>query len=179
MDKHKTPNDTLTIMTNIVLPSETNYLENMFGGELLSRMDKACSISARRHAETHRVVTASVNQVSFIHPIPVGSIVKIEAKVSRAFNSSMEIISDVWLEDPTTGETIKTNQGIYTFVAVNEENKPIPVPPIVPQSVEEHERYDAALRRKQLSLVVAKRMSPNDATELKALFYPNLETEGE
>lgn len=174
MDKIKTPNDSLTIMTNIVLPSETNYLENMFGGELLARMDKACSISARRHAETHRVVTASVNQVSFIHPIPVGSIVKIEAKVSRAFNSSMEIISDVWLDNPETGETIKTNQGIYTFVAVDANNKPVKIPKLEPQSQEEKDRFDAALRRKQLSLVIAKRMTPDDATELKKLFYPEL-----
>lgn len=177
MDKIKTPNDSLTVMTNIVLPSETNYLDNMFGGELLSRMDKACSISARRHAQTHRVVTASVNQVSFIQPIPVGSIVKIEAKVSRAFNSSMEIISDVWLDDPETGETIKTNQGIYTFVAVDEKNKPVQIPQIEPQSLEEKERYEAALRRKQLSLVIAKRMTPDEATELKALFYPEIEKE--
>lgn len=175
MDKIKTPNDSLTIMTNIVLPSETNYLDNMFGGELLSRMDKACSIAARRHAETHRVVTASVNQVSFLHPIPVGSIVKIEAKVSRAFTSSMEIISDVWLDNPETGETIKTNQGIYTFVAVDANNKPIQVPKLEPHSQEEKDRYEAALRRKQLSLVIAKKMSPDDAVELKKLFYPNLE----
>ena len=175
MDKIKTPNDSLTIMTNIVLPSETNYLDNMFGGELLSRMDKACSIAARRHAETHRVVTASVNQVSFLHPIPVGSIVKIEAKVSRAFTSSMEIISDVWLDNPETGETIKTNQGIYTFVAVDSNNKPIQVPKLEPHSQEEKDRYEAALRRKQLSLVIAKKMSPDDAVELKKLFYPNLE----
>lgn len=170
MDKVKTPNDSLTIMTNIVLPSETNYLNNMFGGELLSRMDKACSIAARRHAETHRVVTASVNQVSFLHPIPVGSIVKIEAKVSRAFNSSMEIIADTWWEEPTSGEIIKTNEGILTFVAVDDNNKPIRVPKIEPQSQLEKDRYNAALRRKQLSLVVSKRMSPYDATELKALF---------
>ena len=175
MDKIKTPNGSLTIMTNIVLPSETNYLDNMFGGELLSRMDKACSIAARRHAETHRVVTASVNQVSFLHPIPVGSIVKIEAKVSRAFTSSMEIISDVWLDNPETGETIKTNQGIYTFVAVDANNKPIQVPKLEPHSQEEKDRYEAALRRKQLSLVIAKKMSPDDAVELKKLFYPNLE----
>lgn len=174
MDKVKTPNDSLTIMTNIVLPSETNYLNNMFGGELLSRMDKACSISARRHAETHRVVTASVNQVIFDHPIPVGSIVKIESKVTRAFNTSMEIIADVWLENPSTGEITKTNQGIYTFVAVDANNHPIPVPKIVPQSQQENDRYEAALRRKQLSLVISKRMKPEDATELRALLFPDL-----
>ncbi len=175
MDKNKTPNDSLTIMTNIVLPSETNYIENLFGGELLSRMDRACSIAARRHAETHRVVTASVNQVSFLHPIPVGSIVKIEAKVSRAFTTSMEIIADTWLEEPESGERIKTNQGIYTFVAVDKYNTPVPVPKLTPQSQEEKDRYDSALRRKQLSLVLAKKMAPNDATELKALFYPEME----
>ena len=124
MDRIKTPKDSLTIMTNIVLPSETNALDNLFGGELLSRMDRACSIAARRHAESHQVVTASVNHVSFENPIPVGSIVKLQAKVSRAFKTSMEIFVDVWLDDPETQQLIKTNEGIYTFVAVDKNNRP-------------------------------------------------------
>lgn len=171
MDKIKTPADSHTIMTNIVLPSETNYLDNLFGGELLARMDRACSIAARRHAETHRVVTATVNHVTFNQPIPVGSIVKIEAKVTRAFNSSMEIIADVWWEEPTSGEIIKTNEGIMTFVAVDKANKPVRIPKLTPVSELEKQRYDAALRRKQLSLVLDKKMKPEEATELKALFF--------
>lgn len=171
MDKIKTPNDSLTTLTNIVLPNETNYLNNMFGGELLSRMDRACSIAARRHAESHRVVTAAVNQVDFKRPIPVGSIVKIVAKISRAFKSSMEIIADVWLEDPTTGEKLITNKGIYTFVAVDSSNKPVEIPHLEPQSEIEKQRYDAALRRKQLSLVLSGKLNPEEANELKDFLF--------
>lgn len=171
MDKIKTPNDSLTILTNVVLPNETNYLNNMFGGELLSRMDRACSIAARRHAETERVVTASVNRVDFTHPIPLGSIVKVEAKVTRAFRTSMEVIADVWVE-ATNGEKKITNVGIYTFVAVDAENKPVEIPKITPQSEKEKERYEKALIRKQLSLLLSKRIKPEDVQGLKDYLFP-------
>ena len=165
----KTPSESLTILTDLVLPGETNYLDNLFGGELLARMDRACSIAARRHSR-RIVVTASVNHVMFTKSVPVGSVVTIEAKVSRAFKSSMEIYVDVWIEDRESGECIKANEAIYTFVAVDETGRPVGVPKLTPETNLEKERYDAALRRKQLSLVVAGKMKPNDATELKALF---------
>lgn len=167
--KAKTPSESLTILTDLVLPGETNYLENLFGGELLARMDRACSIAARRHSR-RIVVTASVNHVAFTKSVPVGSVVTIEAKVSRAFKSSMEIYVDVWIEDRQSGNKTKVNEGIYTFVAVDETNKPVEIPQIIPETDLEKERYAGALRRKQLSLVLAGKMKPNDATELKALF---------
>ncbi len=167
--KPKTPSDSLTILTDLVLPSETNPLDSLFGGELLSRMDRACSIAARRHSKSI-VVTASVNHVAFNKPVPVGSILSVEAKVSRAFYSSMEIFVDVWMECLETGKREKVNEGIYTFVAVDENGKPTAVPPITPETPLEKERFDAALRRKQLSLVLSGRMNPKDATELKKLF---------
>ena len=167
--QHKTPTQSRTIMTDLVLPSETNPLNNLFGGELLARMDRAACIAARRHS-CHIVVTASVNHVAFNHAVPLGSIVTVEAKVSRAFNTSMEVFLDVWVEDHETGERSKANEAIYTFVAVDESGKPIPVPEIFPESDLEIERYAAALRRKQLSLLLAGRIKPHDATELKALF---------
>lgn len=165
----KTPENSKTILTDLVLPSETNPLNNLFGGELLARMDRAASISARRHSR-RIVVTASVNHVAFNRSIPLGSVVTIEAKVSRAFKSSMEVYIDVWIEDRESGECIKANEAIYTFVAVDETGRPVGVPKLTPETNLEKERYDAALRRKQLSLVVAGKMKPNDATELKALF---------
>ena len=167
--KAKTPSESLTVLTDIVLPGETNYLDNLFGGELLARMDRACSIAARRHS-MRIVVTASVNHVAFAKSIPVGSVVTIEAKVSRAFKSSMEIYVDVWIEDRQSGSKTKVNEGIYTFVAVDETGKPVEIPQIIPETDLEKERYNGALRRKQLSLVLAGKMLPNDATELKALF---------
>ena len=165
----KTPKDSLTVLTDLVLPGETNYLDNLFGGELLARMDRACSITARRHSR-RIVVTASVNHVAFNKTVPVGSVVNIEAKVSRAFSSSMEIFADVWIEDRQSGQRTKVNEGIYTFVAVDETGKPVKVPQIIPETDLEKERYDGALRRKQLSLILAGKMQPNEATELKALF---------
>ena len=165
----KHPKDSLTILTDTVLPSETNPLNNLFGGELLARMDRAASITARRHSR-RIVVTASVNHVAFNRAVPLGSVVTIEAKVSRAFNSSMEIYLDVWIDDEDYGERIKANEAIYTFVAVDNIGRPVKIPAIEPETKIEKLRFDGALRRKQLSLVLAGKMKPDDATELKALF---------
>lgn len=165
----KTPKESVTILTDLVLPAETNPLNNLFGGELLARMDRACSIAARRHSR-RIVVTASVNHVSFAKAVPVGSVVTVEAKVSRAFNSSMEVYVDVWIEDRESGLRSRANEGIYTFVAVDETGSPVPVAQIVPETSLEKERFDGALRRKQLSLILAGKMAADDATELKALF---------
>ena len=150
------------------MPGETNALNNLFGGELLARMDRAASISAKRHAEKI-VVTSSVNHVSFGKAIPIGTTVTIEAKVSRAFTTSMEVFIDVWVDDDK-GKRIKANEAIYTFVAVDKNGRPTKIEKIQPESEEEQKRYDAALRRKQLSLVLAGKMNANDASELKALF---------
>lgn len=163
------PADSLTILTDLVLPSETNPLNNLFGGELLARMDRAASIAARRHCR-RITVTASVNHVAFNRAIPLGSVVTVEAKVSRAFKSSMEIYLDVWIEDRESGQRTKANEAIYTFVAVDDTGRPVEVPELIPQTDLEKQRYDAALRRKQLSLVLAGKMNADEATELKALF---------
>lgn len=165
----KFPSDSLTTLTDLVLPGETNPLNNLFGGELLARMDRAASIAARRHSR-RITVTASVNHVAFNRAVPLGSVVTVEAKVSRAFTSSMEIYIDVWIEDRESGNKTKANEAIYTFVAVDETGRPVEVPQVIPQTDEEKARFDAALRRKQLSLVLAGKMKPSEATELKALF---------
>lgn len=167
--KPKKASESLTVMTNIVLPNETNSLRNLFGGELLARMDRCASISATRHC-ARRVVTASVNHVSFNHPIPEGGIVILESKVSRAFSTSMEVYVDVWLDDPIKGEKIHTNEGIYTFVAVDEYNKPLSIPEMIPETDLEKERHAAALRRKELSLILSGRMSAKESLELRKLF---------
>ncbi|MHA7059297.1 acyl-CoA thioesterase [Aquimarina sp. M1] len=163
------PSESRTILTDLVLPGETNPLNNLFGGELLARMDRAAGIAAGRHSR-RIVVTASVNHVAFSKAIPLGSVVTVEAKVSRAFTSSMEVVIDVWIEDRQSGDKTKANEAIYTFVAVNESGAPVSIPQIKPETALEQQRYEAALRRKQLSLVLAGKMKPDDATELKALF---------
>ena len=165
----RTPSESKTTLTDLVLPSETNPLGNMFGGELLARMDRAASIAARRHSR-QIVVTVSVNHVAFNKMIPLGSVVTVEASISRAFKTSMEVYIDVWLEDRQSGQRSKANEAIFTFVAVGENGHPVEVPEIHPETELEKERYAAALRRRQLSLVLAGKLKAHDATELKAIF---------
>ncbi|MEL0271696.1 MAG: acyl-CoA thioesterase [Flavobacteriaceae bacterium] len=167
--KSKTPSDSRTVTTDLVLPSETNHLSHLFGGALLSKMDRAAYITARRHSR-RIAVTASVNHVAFNTAIPLGSVVTIEASVSRAFKTSMEIFIDVFIEDRISGVRTKANEAIYTFVAVDDTMTPVEVPEIIPETELEKSRYEAALRRKQLSLVLAGKMNPQEATELKAIF---------
>jgi acyl-CoA hydrolase len=161
--------ETLAITTKVVLPNDTNTLGNLFGGQLLAWMDVIASVSAHRHSR-RVVVTANVNNVSFNSPINHASIVTLEAKVSRAFNSSMEVFVDVFVEDNVTGKRNKSNEAIYTFVAVDQNGGPIQVPELIPETAEEIERYEGALRRRQLALILAGKMKPSEATELKALF---------
>jgi acyl-CoA hydrolase len=169
MLKDKAPADSLTVSTNIVLPNQTNVLGNLMGGQLLNWMDASAAICAHRHSG-RVVVTASVNHVSFDLPIKLGDIVTIEAKVSRAFTSSMEVFMDVWVDRHLTGKRIKCNEAIYTFVAVDQIGKAIEVPQVTPQTEEEKKRFKSALRRRQLSLILAGKMKPEDATELRELF---------
>lgn len=169
MQELRTPSESRSTTTDIVLPGETNPLGNMFGGELLARMDRAASIAAARHSR-RIVATVSVNNVSFNKPILLGSLVTIESSVSRAFSSSMEIFLDVWVEDRQSGVKSKVNEAIYTFVALDETGNPVKIPGIKPETELEKERFDAALRRRQLSLVIAGKLDPSEATELKSLF---------
>lgn len=165
----KTPKESRAILTEIVLPNDTNNLDNLMGGKLMNWMDITAAISAQRHSN-RTSVTASVNNVSFNNPIPRGSVVTIEANISRSFNSSMEIFLDVWAEDTLSGEKTKCNEAIYTFVAVSKLGKPVKVPEVIPESKTEKIRFDGALRRRQLSLILGGKMKADDATELKALF---------
>jgi acyl-CoA hydrolase len=167
--KEKTAKESLTVHTEIVLPNDTNVLGNLMGGQLLSWMDIVAAIAAHRHCN-RVVVTASVNNVSFNQPIKLGEIVTLQAKVSRAFTSSMEVFIDVWVENNTQEKKTKCNEAIYTFVAVDQMGNPINVPAVIPESQEEKERFAGALRRRQLSLILAGKMKPAEATELKAIF---------
>ena len=167
--KKKTAKESFTVSTEVVLPNDTNALGNLMGGRLLHWMDITAAVSAHRHCKRF-VVTAAVNNVCFGHPIRLADILTVEAKASRAFNTSMEIFIDVFVEDRVTGKKTRCNEAIYTFVAVDQLRNPIEVPELVPETEEEIKRYDGALRRRQLSLILAGKMKPDEATELKALF---------
>mgnify|MGYP002629359186 FL=1 len=169
MVTQRTPKETYASSARIVMPNDTNTLGNLMGGNLLNWMDITAAISAHR-CSRRICVTAAVNNVSFKQPIRLGDIVTIHGQVSRSFSSSMEVFLQVFVEDHLTGEQSLCNEAMYTFVAVDQLGAPIAVPNVLPETDEEQERFEGALRRRQLRLVLAGKMKPSDATELKALF---------
>ena len=169
MVTQRSPKETYASSTRIVMPNDTNTLGNLMGGNLLNWMDITAAISAHR-CSRRICVTAAVNNVSFKQPIRLGDIVTIHGQVSRSFSSSMEVFLQVFVEDHLTGEQSLCNEAMYTFVAVDQLGAPIAVPKMLPETDEEQKRFEGALRRRQLRLVLAGKMKPTDATELKALF---------
>ncbi len=167
--KKKFAKDSCVTMTELVLPNDTNTLNNLMGGRLMHWMDIVSAIAAQKHSN-RIVVTASVDNVSFGKPIRLGNVVTLKAQVSRAFNSSMEVAIEVWAEDIPSGEKVASNKAFFTFVAVDQLGKPIDVPELSPETPEERELYEGALRRRQLRLVLAGRMKPEDAKELRSIF---------
>lgn len=165
----KKPSDSYTMMTEIVLPNDTNVFGNLMGGRLMYWMDIAAAIAAQRHCNAP-VVTASVDNISFENPIKLGNTVHIEAKVSRAFTTSMEVHIKVWGEDFTQQYKYKSNEAYYTFVALDPNRKPRIVPELSPETEEEIRIYEGALRRRQVRLILGGKMKPDDALELKAWF---------
>jgi acyl-CoA hydrolase len=165
----KKPQESLVIMNELVFPNDTNMMHNLMGGRLLYWMDIAAAMSAQKHSN-RLVVTASVDNVSFQKSIKLGDAVTIEAKVTRAFNKSMEVRLDVWGQNIPTGTKEKSNEAYYTFVALDDAGKPVGVAEIEPETPDEKLMYEGALRRRQLRLILSGRMEPSDATELKALF---------
>ncbi|MHB1921652.1 MAG: acyl-CoA thioesterase [Chitinophagaceae bacterium] len=162
--------DTLIVMTELVLPNDTNVFGNLMGGRLMYWMDIAAALSAMKHCSSP-VVTASVDNISFENPIRLGNVVHIEAKISRAFTTSMEIHLKVWGEDPVQQFRYKSNEAFYTFVSLDPNGKPKKVPASLPETGEEKEFFDGALRRRQIRLILSGKMKPEEAGELKALFF--------
>jgi acyl-CoA hydrolase len=169
MSKSKTPKETEAVMSEVVLPNDTNALHNLRGGKILHWMDIASAIAAGRHAEAV-VVTASVDNVSFENPIKTGDVVTIRAKVTRAFKTSIETYIEVMAENIPTRTHYKCNTAYYTFVALDSNGRPKPVAAVTPETDDEKHQFDRALRRRELRLVLAGRMKPSDAKELQNLF---------
>ncbi|KIC93183.1 acyl-CoA thioesterase [Flavihumibacter solisilvae] len=168
MEQRK-PSESSVIMTELVLPNDTNLFGNLMGGRLMYWMDIAAALSAGKHCNAP-VVTASVDNISFESPIKLGNVVHIEARVTRSFNTSMEVHLKVWGEDLTHQYKYKSNEAYYTFVALDPNRKPRTVPALTPETEDEQKLFEGALRRRQLRLILGGKMKPNDATELKALF---------
>ncbi len=167
--KAKHPKDTFLVTSELVLPNDTNTLGNLMGGRLMHWMDIAAAISAQKHCNCP-VVTASVDNVSFANPIKLGNLLTIEAKLTRSFNTSMEVFLRVYGEDLTAQYRYVSNEAYMTFVALDPNSRPRKVPELIPETEEEQKLFDGALRRRQLRLILGGKMTPDEAGELKALF---------
>ncbi len=165
----KAAKESFVVMNELVLPNDTNVFGNLMGGRLMYWMDIAAGIAASRHCNAP-CMTASVDNLSFKNPIKLGNVVNIEAKVTRAFNTSMEIHIRVWGEDSLHQYRYESNEAYFTFVALDPNRKPRPVPPVIAETEDEKKLYEGALRRRQVRLILGGKMKPEDAQELKALF---------
>ncbi len=165
----KKASESITIMTELVLPNDTNTFGNLMGGRLMYWMDIASALAAQKHCNAP-VVTASVDNISFENSIKLGNVVHIEAIVTRAFTTSMEVHMSVWGEDLTQQFKYKSNEAYYTFVALDPHGKPKAVPQLEVETEDQKKLFDGALRRRQLRLILGGKMNPDDAAELRALF---------
>ncbi|MFZ1784571.1 MAG: acyl-CoA thioesterase [Ferruginibacter sp.] len=165
----KKTSESLVVMTELVLPNDTNTFGNLMGGRLMYWMDIAAALAAMKHCGAP-VVTASVDNISFESPIKLGNVVHIEAKLTRVFNTSMEVHLTVWGEDAIQQYKYKSNEAYYTFVSLDPNGRPRTVNQLVPESEGEKKLFEGALRRRQLRLILGGKMKPEDAAELKALF---------
>jgi acyl-CoA hydrolase len=168
--KEKLVGESRTIMTEMIMPNDTNPLGNLMGGNLIRWMDIAGGICAAKHCESN-VVTASVDHVSFKNPIRLGDVITINAVVTRAFNSSVEVYVEVLAADITGANGRQSNHAYLSFVALDSETKrPNKVPPLRPVSSEEQKLFEGASRRRELRLILSGRMKPGDAKEIKDFF---------
>jgi acyl-CoA hydrolase len=161
----KKVSDSFASATHMVMPNDTNPLGNLMGGQLMLWMDIISAISAQKHC-WNIVVTVSVDNVSFSHPIKLGDIVTLNAKVTRTFNTSMEVFIEVWVENYKTQTKIKSNTAFYTFVAVDSNNKPLRVTEAMPETDEEQGLYVGAIQRRNLRLMLANRLNEQDKKAL-------------
>jgi len=139
-------------MTEIVFPNDANPLGNAMGGRVMHWIDICAAVAAGRHARTP-VVTANVDHIDFLNPVPVGAIVVLLASVNFAGRTSMEVGVKVWQEDRATGSRKHVASAYLTFVSLDPTTKaPRPVPPVQPASADERRRYDAAKQRRAARL---------------------------
>lgn len=155
------------MMTEIVLPNDTNNLDNLMGGRLLHWMDICAAIASQRHAN-QVCVTAAVDSVEFNCPIRQGEVVILESRVNRTYRTSMEVQINVWAENNLTKTRRKCNRAFYTFVAIDEAGKPQPIPPVIPESDKEKKCHANAVKRREFRLLLSGRIKLEEAIHIRS-----------
>jgi acyl-CoA hydrolase len=153
--RSKTVDESRVEMVEVVLPNDANPLGNILGGKVMHLIDIAGAIAAHRHARS-MLVTVSVDNLDFTLPILVGQLIILRAHVTRVFHTSVEVSVRVYREDYITGERHQTSSAFVTYVAVDKDGRPQPIPPVLPRSAEEKRDYREALVRRRHRLVVAR-----------------------
>jgi acyl-CoA hydrolase len=141
--------------TELALPNDANSLGNLLGGKVMHLVDLAGAMAAMRHSR-HVVVTASVDQMHFLHPVRIGQWVRLKSAVNRVFRTSMEVGVKVWVEDLVKGEILHTSSAYLTFVALDSSGHPVSVAPVVPETEVERKRFEAAGKRREYRLSMRK-----------------------
>jgi acyl-CoA hydrolase len=149
--KPRTVRETQSEYYEVCLPNDANLLGNMLGGHVMHLVDLCGAIAAIRHARC-TVVTASVDQMTFLHPVHIGELVRLKSQVNRVFKTSMEVGVKVWVETMQTGELKHTSSAYLTFVALDRAGNRVILPPVIPESEEEKRRFDEAAERRSYRL---------------------------
>ena len=143
--------ESISEYTEIALASDANPLGNLLGGRVMHLVDLAGAIAAARHSR-RPVVTASVDYMTFLHPVHIGQLVLLKSQVNRVFRTSMEVGVKVWVEDLRTGERRHTSSAYLTFVALGPAGERVTVPQVIPETEEEKRRYEEAGERREWRL---------------------------
>lgn len=141
--------------SEIALPNDANPLGNLLGGRVMHLVDLAGAIAAARHSRCP-VVTASIDYMTFLHPVHIGQLLTLKSSVNRVFRTSMEVGVKVWVEDLRTRMVQHTSSAYLTFVALGPNNERVPVAPVTPESAEEQRRYEEAGLRREYRLAQKK-----------------------
>ena len=170
MKKEKLVAESRTVMTELIMPNDTNPLGDLMGGYLMRWMDIVSAICASRHCECH-VVTASVDHISFHEPIKLGDVITLTATITRAFNTSVEVFVEVSAADMPGTNPRQSNHAYFSFVALDKETRvPQKVPTLLPITNEEKKLYESAIRRREIRLILAGKMKPSEAVHVKSFF---------
>lgn len=154
----KPPDDSATETVQVVLPNDANPLGFILGGTVMHLIDIAGAVACHRHARS-RVVTAAVDGLEFLHPIKVGDLIILRSRVTCAFRTSLEVAVDAWCEEAVTGLRRLTSRAFLTFVAIDAEGRPTPVPPLLVETDEDQRRADAARARRAARLEARERLA--------------------
>ena len=155
MTEGKTVRESISEYSELALPNDANGLGNVLGGKVMHLVDLAGAMAAMRHAR-RPVVTLSVDQLLFLHPVRVGELIVLRSSVNRVFRTSMEVGVKVTTEKLMTGERRHTCSAYLTFVALDENQRPTPITPVIPETEEEQRRYRQAGERRQYRLAMRK-----------------------